>query len=281
MADEVVRGAAVAADDGSTAQPLEPSTGPLLTELGRAQREHDDLKRLFEFKASLGEAPPADSVIHCSPTVKAYLMLWPFIEIHDGIMNRRKPGVEADASDSTLQILLPFGLRNHFLKQIHAGFGGGHLGIRRTVDAVRKRAYWIGWGADTRRYCQHCNECARYHRGAAPKQGPLQNMKTGGLWERLGIDVTGPHPRSSKGYVYILTVIDYFSKWADAFPMRNQEASTIARLLVDRVIAYYGAPVQILTDQGANFQSRLFTELLKCLQIDYMRTSPYKPSTNG
>jgi hypothetical protein len=58
-------------------------------------------------------------------------------------------------------------------------------------------------------------------------------MRTGGPWERVGIDITGPHPKSSKGYIYILTIIDYFSKWADAFPIRNQEASTVAKTLVD------------------------------------------------
>jgi len=75
--------------------------------------------------------------------------------------------------------------------------------------------------------------------------------------------------------------MDNFTKWADAFPMRNQEAATVAQVLVDRVFAYFGAPIQILTDQGSNFQSRLFTELMKRLDIDQLRTSPYKPSTNG
>jgi len=75
--------------------------------------------------------------------------------------------------------------------------------------------------------------------------------------------------------------MDYFTKWADAFPIRNQEASTIAKVLVERVFAYFGTPLQILTDQGSNFQSELFVELLKRLKVDQVRTSPYKPSTNG
>ena len=59
-------------------------------------------------------------------------------------------------------------------------------------------------------------------------------MTTGGPWERLGIDITGSHPKSSRGHVYILTVMDYFRKWADAYPMRNQEASTVAKILVEK-----------------------------------------------
>ena len=57
-------------------------------------------------------------------------------------------------------------------------------------------------------------------------------MTAGAPWERVGIDITGPHPKSTRGNIYMLTVMDYFSKWADAFPIRNQEASTIAKVLL-------------------------------------------------
>jgi len=106
-------------------------------------------------------------------------------------------------------------------------------------------------------------------------------MLTGEPWERLGIDVTGPHPTSSKGNIYILTVIDHFTKWVEMFPMKNQEAATVAKILVDRVICVHGCPLQILTDSGTNFESQLFQELCKLLSIDKIRTTAYKPSTNG
>ena len=106
-------------------------------------------------------------------------------------------------------------------------------------------------------------------------------MVVGMPWERLGVDITGPHPKSKNGFTYILTITDYFTKWADAFPIRNQEASTVAKVLVDRVFSYMGMPLQILTDQGRNFESELFNDLLSRLGIDHARTSAYKPSTNG
>ena len=106
-------------------------------------------------------------------------------------------------------------------------------------------------------------------------------MVVGEPWERLGVDITGPHPTSAKGNVYILTVIDHFTKWVELFPMRNQEASTVAKILVDRVICLHGCPLQILTDQGTNFESDLFQSICRLLAVDKIRTSPYKPSTNG
>ena len=106
-------------------------------------------------------------------------------------------------------------------------------------------------------------------------------MTVGMPWERIGVDIKGPHPKSRNGYKYILTISDYFTKSADAFPIRNQEASTVAKVLVDRVFAYLGTPIQILTDRGSNFESQLFAELLKRMEVGHVRTTAYKPSTNG
>ena len=106
-------------------------------------------------------------------------------------------------------------------------------------------------------------------------------MTTGNVMERLSIDITGPHPISSARQKFLLTVVDHSSKWAEALSIRNQEASTIAKLLVDRLFCYFGMPLQILTDQGKNFESELFSEMCRCLDVEKIRTTIYKPSTNG
>jgi transposase InsO family protein len=113
------------------------------------------------------------------------------------------------------------------------------------------------------------------------RQGCLQPMLTGEPWERVGIGITGPHSTSSKGHIYILTLIDHFTKWIEIFLMRNQEASTVDKLLVDRVFCVHGLPLQILTDQDRNFESELFKEICRFLTVDKIKTTAYKPSTNG
>ena len=163
----------------------------------------------------------------------------------------------------------------------HSDLTGGHLGVARTKEQVRRRAYWPGWSKFVKRYCESCQPCAKYRRGKPPKQGKLNPIVVGMTFEILSIDVTGPHPKSSNGHVYILTAIDQFTKFAFAIPMRNQEAETIARLLMEHVFSYFGVPMQILSDQGRNFESGLFKELCRCLEIDKIRTSSYKASTNG
>ena len=67
-------------------------------------------------------------------------------------------------------------------------------------------------------------------------------------YERWYIDLTGPHPMSDRGSVYILTCLDSFTKWAEAFPLRNKEAETVAKVLVQQVFCRFGTPVLILSD---------------------------------
>ena len=114
-----------------------------------------------------------------------------------------------------------------------------------------------------------------------PRHGRLNPFPVGEPWERISIDITGPHPRSSRHNQYILTCVDHFSKWAEAIPLRNHTASTVARALMTHIISRFGCPKQLLSDRGSEFESELFTELMKWLEIDKLRTTAYQPSTNG
>ena len=246
--------------------------------LAELQRNDNDIAPIYESLASGTEAPEWDSMLPCSQISKIYWTKYLSLEMHNGVIYMRQN--DEDGS-SKLRLLAPKTIHEELIHQAHAGFSGGHMGRRRTLEQVRRRAYWAGWSKDVRRYVHSCPECASYKRGRPPQQGPLQHMLTGEPWERIGVDITGPHPKSRNGYVYILTMVDYFSKWAHAFPLRNQEATTIAKILIDKVFAYFGTPLQILTDRGRNFQSEVFNEMCKRFDIDHVSTTAYKPSTNG
>ena len=58
-------------------------------------------------------------------------------------------------------------------------------------------------------------------------------------------------------------------------------APLVAKALFETVLTRFGAPLRLLNDQGAEFESGLFQELCRLMQIDKIRTSPYKPATNG
>jgi len=179
-----------------------------------------------------------------------------------------------------LQLLTPRQIVNDVLKASHEGQTGGHFGIKRTLDQVRRRFYWPSWKADTVRFCHECAKCNEYHRGKLRRQGPLQPVVAGAPYERWYIDLTGPHPRSDRNHVYILTCVDSFTKWAEAFPLRNKEAETVAKVLVEQVFARFGTPVSLLSDQGKEVDGSIMRNICEMLGIDKLRTTAYKPSTN-
>ena len=75
------------------------------------------------------------------------------------------------------------------------------------------------------------------------------------------MDILGPLPVTERGNRYILVVGDYFTRWKEAFLMKDMEAQTVACILVNEFICRMGVPDTIHTDQGRNFESNLIKEL--------------------
>ena len=71
----------------------------------------------------------------------------------------------------------------------------------------------------------------------------------------MAIDILGPLPRSEDGNCYLMVVEDYFTKWTEAIPIPNAEATTVARKVVERIVTIFGVPLSIHSDQGFNFES--------------------------
>jgi hypothetical protein len=79
----------------------------------------------------------------------------------------------------------------------------------------------------------------------------------------------------------LLVLVDYFTKWTEAYPMPNQEAVTVADKFVKEFICRWGVPSSLHTDQGRQFESKIFQEVCNLLQIDKTCTTSFHPSSNG
>lgn len=84
-----------------------------------------------------------------------------------------------------------------------------------------------------------------------------------------------------KGFRYILTCIDRFTRWPEAFPLADITAETIASSFYSGWIARFGIPDEIVSDQGRQFESTLFKDMLTLLGIKRCRTTAYNPAANG
>ena len=92
------------------------------------------------------------------------------------------------------------------------------------------------------------------------------------------LDVCDPTP---DGFRYILVIADYFSKWTEAFPIKNKCADTVAEVLVDKIILRFGMPLVIHSDQGREFENGLMKSLCTLLGCVKTRTAPYHPESDG
>jgi hypothetical protein len=100
-------------------------------------------------------------------------------------------------------------------------------------------------------------------------------------FQRVAVDILGPLPITSSGNKYLLVLTDYFSKWAEALPLPNQEAQTIADALLDHVFTRFGMPSELHSDQGRNFDGHLVRMICERLGIYKTRTTRYHPQSDG
>ncbi|GBN50759.1 hypothetical protein AVEN_44322-1 [Araneus ventricosus] len=108
----------------------------------------------------------------------------------------------------------------------------------------------------------------------------IDAVRRSGRFSHVNIDNVGPLPLCC-GFNFLLTCVDRFTRWPEAFPLQNKSPSTVAEAFFSGWISRFGVPDSITTDQGRNLESDLFHALAKCLGIRKQRTSAYHPAVNG
>lgn len=95
------------------------------------------------------------------------------------------------------------------------------------------------------------------------------------------MDFVGPFPITPRGNRYILVATDVFTKYVEIWAVPNQTAEVCASIILNDVIARWGAPLTIHTNQGAAFESRMFGKLCQMLSVKKTRSRARHPQGNG
>ena len=247
--------------------------------LEKAQKEDPVINQMLLWK--LEEKKPIwDEVSAGKSELKSLWAQWESLAVNqDGLLCRRLAG---PAAAQRLQIVIPTSLVDAILEVLHDSITGGHMGTRRTLACARLRFYWYRQRETIQLYCKRCAKCAARKSGGAKRQrASLKKNVTGEPFARIGIDISGPYNATTDKNKYILVVSDYFTKWVEAYPMRDMEAKTVAETLVEGYISRMGVPMIIHSDQGRNFESRLFRQMCDLLGIKKTRTTAFRPCSNG
>lgn len=96
----------------------------------------------------------------------------------------------------------------------------------------------------------------------------------------MAIDLAGPiTPVSAKGNRYILTMVDFATRYSDVTALRNIDTEHFAEALVDMFFRYE-IPHEVLSDRGSNCISDVMTEVWRLLSVRQLLTTPYHPICN-
>src|SRR5262245_20589098 len=124
------------------------------------------------------------------------------------------------------------------------------------------RFIWPGLRRDVTQWVAECQRCQHTKSGRSFQHPPLPFM-VHDRFNTVHIDIVGPLPVSSRGHQYLLTLVDHFTRWIEAVPIANISAECCAEKFMEHWVSRYGTPAIVVSDQGRQFESTLFTSLLR------------------
>ena len=102
----------------------------------------------------------------------------------------------------------------------------------------------------------------------------------GNPFDKVIVDCVGPLPKSRSGNMYLLTIMDVATRYPEAIPLRRITAKVVSEALV-KFFTRVGLPKEVQHDQGSNFMSRVFKQVLQSLGITQIASSAYHPQSQG
>ncbi len=179
------------------------------------------------------------------------------------------------------RLVIPRDKQKEILSLLYDSKMAGHPGMSRMKLTICSRFYWPCMRKDVKNWVTCCQPCAMAKRGPRRQRAPLQQELNGALFGHVVFDVIGPLPINVNGNRFILTMIDYFSKWAEAYALPNLKAETVADCIVKRWIAHHGILIRIHSDNAPKFRGHVITQLKKILSMKGTFMMPYRPQSHG
>ena len=168
------------------------------------------------------------------------------------------------------------------LKACHDEPCGGHFADKRTTSKILNLGYyWPTIFKDAKRYVRSCDTCQRMGQPVRSDEMPLHPQVLIEPFEKWALDFIGPINPPSQGKKYILVCTDYVTKWVEAKPLPRATEQTVVNFLFEEIFVRFGVPREIVTDQGAQFTSKLVQEIAEKYKIKHRKSTPYHPQANG
>lgn len=182
-----------------------------------------------------------------------------------------------DVSTTQVRPFVPLPLRRLIFNEIH---NLNHPGTNATISMISSRYIWPNMRRDCRRWtrtCQHCqqNKVTRFARPSLGNFPPCHER-----FAQVHIDLVSSFPNID-GFAHCLTMIDRFTRWPEAIPIKSLAVNEIIQSIQHNRISRFGVPRIIISDRGAQFTSYQFMSFEQDFGIEHRFTTAYHPQANG
>ena len=182
-----------------------------------------------------------------------------------------------DVATGVPRPIVPSSFRQEVFQVLHSL---SHPGIRATQQLIVARFVWPHVNTDVRNWARSCLHCQRSNvqRHTSVPSGTFAAPDV--RFDHVHMDIVGPLP-ASQGFRYLLTVVDWFTRWPEALPLMDITAISVARAFIFGWVSRFPVPSLLTTDRGRQFESTLLKELTCLLGCTRIHTTAYHPSANG
>ncbi|CAB3224051.1 unnamed protein product [Arctia plantaginis] len=181
--------------------------------------------------------------------------------------------------DGALRWLVPRGVRWQVLKTNHDDVG--HFGFGKTLQRVKSTFWFPKMRKFIRKYVSACLECAHHKVPPGAKEGMLHPIpKVDVPLHTIHADHLGPFPRSKHGNMYILVIVDSFTKYVYLSAVRSTSSKASIKVF-KTYFSLFGSPSRLITDRGTSFTSKRFKTFVQSVGVKHILNSVATPRANG
>ena len=186
-----------------------------------------------------------------------------------------------NSQDTAPVFIIPTGDRQASIHGCHRS--AGHQGRDQTLSLMKERFWWPGMSQALLRAVASCGRCIQYEaKGQLP---PMQPIICTEPMELVHINYVGMEvtiATDKKPVVWnVLVVVDHFTRYVQAFVMKNHTVRTTARVLYNNYFSVFGFPQHLMSDQGMEFCGKVIVAMCSLLGLEKIHTTPYHPQTKG
>ena len=211
------------------------------------------------------------------PEIQSYLSQISSLQFKNLPLEGSCETILCDVSQSDTRVVLPKQFRRKAFEHVHFL---NHAGIKSTNYMLKQRFIWPNMNKDIKDWVSQCHKCqsikTKRHTYTPIARFPPSNQ----AFEDLHLDLIGPLP-PARGYHYILTITDRFTKGSFAIAIPDCKSDTIATYFLNQYIALFGVPKTIVTDNASYFSSYSWSKFMSFLNVKQKFITPYHCQANG